>query len=194
MIRSIRCITLMTLLSVLCACASVTETPDNTVQVTRGRYIELPDPEDLAKEVSVNQLITVDWQGKVQQLPVKLEVENKKVVLAGFSSWGTRIFSLEYQSGEVVTEVLPGLEGQLPDPKQVLFYIMISLWPQEVWESRLAEANWQLTEQSDKRILMDSAKKEVVSIYYSDINDMLAGDIRLESQHDGYSILISTLD
>ncbi|PJC85801.1 DUF3261 domain-containing protein [Vibrio sp. HA2012] len=178
----------------LMACSSVNVSPDNSVQMAGGTSIPFPEPKALESVVSVSQMITATWNGDTQQLPVKLEVDADRVVLAGFSSWGTRLLSLEYSSAGIATYVLPGLEAQLPDPKQVLFYIMVSLWPQDVWREKLSLSGWDLVDKAHTRTLVDASGKVVVFIHYTDINNKLAGDIKLENPEAGYSVVISTLN
>ena len=36
------------------------------------------------------------------QLPIQLQITQDKLVLAGFSSWGTRLLSLTYQDNQLV--------------------------------------------------------------------------------------------
>ena len=72
---------------------------------------------------------------------MQLQVTSNEVVLAGFSSWGTRVLSLSYGGEQIQTEVLNGLQGSLPQPEQVLFNLMITLWPSSAWEGSLNELN-----------------------------------------------------
>ncbi|MFA0519778.1 DUF3261 domain-containing protein, partial [Vibrio sp. 10N.222.55.E8] len=76
-------------------------------------------PDQLGYSLIASQLISATWQNDTQQLPVQVEITEGKVVLAGFSSWGTRILSLQYQNQQIDTQILSGLGAALPQPEQV---------------------------------------------------------------------------
>ncbi|MDB1123257.1 DUF3261 domain-containing protein [Vibrio algarum] len=183
---------LICLLISLLGCTSLQTQPSTFVEIAPKTTVQLPLPKDLQQIITVNQLITATWNEKNHQLPVVLEVNEHAVKLAGFSSWGTRILSLEYTEDNIETEVLSGLGASLPDPKQVLFYLMITLWPEEVWQVKLADIGWQLTETPSQRTLFDNEGKKVVIIQYTN-KDKLSGDIHMQNTISNYQITIQTL-
>ncbi|WED25960.1 DUF3261 domain-containing protein [Vibrio sp. DW001] len=186
-------LTLITyLLLSLFGCTSLQTQPNTLVDIAPNTSVQLPLPKDLQLDITVNQIITAEWNNATHQLPVLLEVDEHSVKLAGFSSWGTRILSLEYTEDKIESEVLAGLGTSLPDPKQVLFYLMITLWPQEVWQTKLDDIGWKLTESAHLRTLLNEQGKEVVIIQYTNINK-LAGDIHMSNTISNYRITIQTL-
>jgi len=186
-------LTLMTyLLLSLFGCTSLRTQPNTFVDIAPNTSVQLPLPKDLQLDITVNQLITAEWNDATHQLPVLLEVNERSVRLAGFSSWGTRILSLEYTEDNIESEVLAGLGASLPDPKQVLFYLMITLGPQEVWQTKLDDIGWKLTESAHLRTLFNEQGKEVVIIQYTNENK-LAGDIHMRNTISNYRITIQTL-
>ena len=95
-----------------------------SVSLDNDTELALPLPSELGYSFTASQLINATWKNETQQLPVQVEVTPDKVVLAGFSSWGTRILSLQYQNQVIDTQVLSGLGATLPQPEQVLFNLM----------------------------------------------------------------------
>ena len=188
---------LATLLGVtVSACSLTPQSATPVVQITQQEQVSLPTPGDLGYSLTASQLIEATWnsdeQKRTEQLPVQLQVSNDKLVLAGFSSWGTRILSLNYQDDEITTEVLSGLGGVLPPPEQVLFNLMITLWPVSAWEAPLNKVRWQIIDNYNTRAIFDNSGKKVIDIQYSN-KDRLSGDIVFHHLIDNYTIKIKTL-
>ncbi|WP_261817677.1 DUF3261 domain-containing protein [Vibrio gallicus] len=176
-----------------CALAPKQSTP--YVEVEPGVQVDLPLPEQLGYQLTASQLITAQWgddQQQNQQLPVQLQVTDNKLVLAGFSSWGTRLLSLTYSDGAVTTEVMKGLDGVLPEPQQVLFNLMLTLWPASSWEAPLNKVKWHIIDTQTSRTIQDEQGNDLIVIQYQQPN-RLDGDIRFHNIKQGYSITIQTL-
>ncbi|MDC5849511.1 DUF3261 domain-containing protein [Vibrio europaeus] len=178
------------------ACSSTPQSTTPVVQITQQEQVSLPTPSDLGYSLTASQLIEATWnsdeQKRTEQLPVQLQVSSDKLVLAGFSSWGTRILSLNYQDDEITTEVLSGLGGVLPPPEQVLFNLMITLWPVSAWEAPLNKVRWQIIDNYNTRAIFDNSGNKVIDIQYSN-KDRLSGDIVFHHLIDNYTIKIKTL-
>jgi hypothetical protein len=116
--------------------------------------------------LTASQLVTVEYEDENHQLPVQLQVDPERLALAGFSSWGSRIMSLTYEKQEITTSVVPGLGQTLPDPEQILFNVMITLWPLEAWTEPLDSIGWQLKESPKQRQLIDDQQQVVATIRY----------------------------
>ncbi|NOH24951.1 DUF3261 domain-containing protein [Vibrio europaeus] len=188
---------LATLLGVtLSACSLTPQSITPVVQITQQEQVSLPTPVDLGYSLTASQLIEATWnsdeQKRTEQLPVQLQVSGDKLVLAGFSSWGTRILSLNYQDDKITTDVLSGLGGVLPPPEQVLFNLMITLWPVSAWEAPLNKVRWQIIDNYNTRAIFDNSGKKVIDIQYSN-KDRLSGDIVFHHLIDNYTIRITTL-
>ncbi|GAD80384.1 DUF3261 domain-containing protein [Vibrio ezurae] len=181
---------------VLSACVSTPVTHTPAVNITAHKQVHLPTADSLGYALTASQLIEASWhngqQTRTEQLPVQLQVTKDKLVLAGFSSWGTRILSLEYQGDKVTSEVLAGLNNVLPAPEQVLFNLMITVWPVSAWEGPLSEVNWKIIETENSRSIYDDSGKEVINIQYSH-EDKLSGKIIFHHLIDDYTITITTL-
>ncbi|MGR5126591.1 DUF3261 domain-containing protein [Photobacterium swingsii] len=195
------------LLSALSGCSSQPQQQQtNLIEIAPNVSVTIPTPEDLGYRLTASQLIGAQWgapaeQKQQQQLPVQLEVDPNKVALAGFSSWGARILTLSYQNQMIEASVLTGLETALPKPEQVLFNLMITLWPIESWQPHLAQIGWRLTESKQQRQLFDATGELVADIHYSTssiagvkTSAYLDGLITFNNRQLGYTITIKTLN
>lgn len=183
------------------------------IKIADNTWVHLPLPSQLGYAVTASQLLSVRYQDQHQQqqsnqLPIQLQITQDKVVLAGFSSWGTRLLSLTYQNQDIDTYVMTGLGGVLPQPEQVLFNLMITLWPVEVWQPQLQRIGWQLTEtltdsslepskpnhtpHAKQRTLINDKGQVVADIYYAD-RQALKGDITFINHALDFTIVIKTL-
>ncbi|HHF0551045.1 TPA: DUF3261 domain-containing protein [Vibrio antiquarius] len=194
--HAFRCTTLIVLSLFLSACSLVPHQSTPQVDIAENTQVNLPTPASLGYQLAASQLITASWviDGKPtsEQLPVQLQVTSNEVVLAGFSSWGTRVLSLSYDGEQIQTEVLNGLQGTLPRPEQVLFNLMITLWPSSAWEGSLNEVRWQMIDKNNSRAIFDSDGEKIIEIQYSSSNK-LEGKIDFHHLKHQFSISIQTL-
>ncbi|MFA0408397.1 DUF3261 domain-containing protein [Vibrio splendidus] len=197
MIRTLK-ITFVTLVGVmLSACSMVSQQPTGaSVSINNNTELALPLPAELGYSLTASQLISATWETDMQQLPVQVEVTADKVVLAGFSSWGTRILSLQYQNQVIDTQVLSGLGATLPQPEQVLFNLMLTLWPTEAWTQPLQTIGWHLVDTDNTRTVFDDDQQAIIRIeYQAKANEpKLSGDIVFKHLIQGYTITIQTLN
>lgn len=161
-------------------------------EVNDSLFVNLPKPAELNQTLNVSQLITAQWgKNKQQKLMVQLQVDQQQVVLAGFSAWGARLLSLTYAGDEIQTSVLSGLANNLPKPEQVLFNVMLSIWPVEAWKKPLAQIGWALIEKGLKRELIDNNGQVIVEITYQK-KPYLEGMIIFKHHSLDYIITIET--
>lgn len=162
------------------------------VEVSKSNFVTLPQPAQLQQDINVSQLISAQWaQEKQQKLLVQLQVNKNEVVFAGFSAWGIKLLTLHYSGKEIKTDILAGLSDTLPKPEQVLFNIMIAIWPVEAWQPSLTAVGWQLQEQGLQRRLLDENGKIIVAIDYQK-KPYLDGKITLHHQILDYTVIIET--
>lgn len=179
------------------ACSMVSQQPTGaSVIIDQETELALPLPVDLGYSLTASQLIIATWQDDTQQLPVQVEVTPDKVVLAGFSSWGTRILSLQYQNQAIETQVLSGLGATLPQPEQVLFNLMLTLWPAEAWAQPLQSIGWHLVDTDNSRTVFDDKKQAIIRIDYQAApgTHKTTGNIVFKHLTQGYTITIQTLN
>lgn len=191
---TIRTFLLMASALLLTACAGL---PDNNqVEIAPDRYVTLPAPSDFPASISVNQMITASWGNDSQVLPVHLEISPSDVVLVGFSSWGTRLLTLHYDGQKLDTDTLTGLGVVLPDGRQVLMNLMLTLWPAEAWEPHLAPIGWRLKDSGSTRTLLDENGETVAKIQYdgSKVSGVIPEQIQFEQLQQNYQITIQTLE
>ncbi|MEZ8206300.1 DUF3261 domain-containing protein [Vibrio splendidus] len=197
MIRTLK-VTFVTLMGVLLsACSMVSQQPTGaSVSINNDTELALPLPAELGYSLTASQLISATWETDTQQLPVQVEVTPDKVVLAGFSSWGTRILSLQYQNKAIETQVLSGLGATLPQPEQVLFNLMLTLWPTEAWTQPLQTIGWHLVDTDNTRTVFDDDQQAIIRIEYQvKANEpKLSRDIVFKHLIQGYTITIQTLN
>ncbi|PMG18909.1 hypothetical protein BCU97_05155 [Vibrio splendidus] len=181
----------------LSACSMVSQQPTGaSVAIDKDTELALPLPAELGYSFTASQLISATWQDDTQQLPVQVEVTSDKVVLAGFSSWGTRILSLQYQNQAIETQVLSGLGATLPQPEQVLFNLMLTLWPAEAWTQPLQGIGWHLVDTDNSRTVFDENQQAIIEIDYQAEpgTHKTTGNIVFKHLIQGYTITIQTLN
>ncbi|MFA0033632.1 DUF3261 domain-containing protein [Vibrio sp. 10N.261.49.A12] len=179
------------------ACSMVSQQPSGaSVSIDQDTDLALPLPAELGYSLTASQLISATWENDTQQLPVQVEVTPGKVVLAGFSSWGTRILSLQYQNQVIDTQVLSGLGATLPQPEQVLFNLMLTLWPAEAWAQPLQGIGWHLVDTDKTRTVFDDNQQAIISIeYQAKVGEpKTSGEIVFKHLIQGYTITIQTLN
>ncbi|MFA0131379.1 DUF3261 domain-containing protein [Vibrio splendidus] len=197
MIRTLKITFVMLVGVMLSACSMVSQQPTGaSVSINNDTELALPLPAELGYSLTASQLISATWQDNTQQLPVQVEVTPDKVVLAGFSSWGTRILSLQYQNQAIETQVLSGLGATLPQPEQVLFNLMLTLWSTEAWTQPLQTIGWHLVDTDNTRTVFDDDQQAIIRIeYQARANEpKLSGDIVFKHLIQGYTITIQTLN
>ncbi|HIP75854.1 MAG TPA: DUF3261 domain-containing protein [Psychromonas hadalis] len=176
----------------LSACSMVQGDVSVKVEVAKDVFLTLPKPNQLEKNIDASQLISATWgEQKEQSLLVQLQADQQKVVLAGFSAWGAKLLSLDYSGDKIETYVLSGFSDTLPKPQQILFNVMLSLWPTTAWQPELDKIGWQLTEQPLQRTLIDEKGNVIITINYEN-EAPLAGLITLKHHTLNYIITIKT--
>lgn len=162
------------------------------VEVDKDKFVVLPSPADFAETINVSQLISAQWGKQAQQkLLVQLQVDPQRVVLAGFSAWGAKLLSLDYSGNEINTYVLSGFSDVLPKPEQILFNVMLSIWPIQAWQKPLTKIGWKLQQQGLQRLLLDDQGKVIVHINYQQ-QPYLDGTITFKHLGLNYTIIIET--
>ena len=161
-----RSLLLMVLVGWMSGCVSRPQKQGNQVYIAPDVCLRMPAPSDLGYSLTASQLVTVEYADQTRQLPVQLQVDPEKLVLAGFSSWGSRIMSLTYADNEISTSVMTGLGQQLPDPEQILFNLLLALWPASAWEEPLSGIGWTLKEMPGKRELINNQGHIAATIQY----------------------------
>ncbi|AGH79957.1 phospho-N-acetylmuramoyl-pentapeptide- transferase [Psychromonas sp. CNPT3] len=183
---------LLSCLFLLNACALQPQSQLVQVAIDKNVYVSLPQPKQLGRHINVSQLISAQWDDKkTRDLLVQLEVDEQHVVLAGFSAWGVKLLSLTYSGDKIDSYVLTGLASTLPAPENILFNVMLSIWPVEAWQAPLSRIGWTLKEKGLQRYLYDAQGKTVIRIDYQR-KPYLQGKIVFRDLRTNYSISIET--
>jgi hypothetical protein len=193
-IKPIKCKLIIIFFSavLLSACSMIQGNAPIQVAVSKDVFLTLPKPAQLEKEIDATQLISAKWgDNKEQQLLVQLQVDKNNVVLAGFSAWGAKLLSLDYSGDKIETYLLSGLSEKLPKPEQILFNVMLSLWPISAWQPELDKIGWELAEKKNQRTLFDENGNTIITIDYESENPF-AGLITFKHHTLNYTITIKT--
>jgi hypothetical protein len=155
-----------------------------------GTLVTLPAP-GIAPPISQQQLLTARVKGKTQSLMVLLNADDKKVMLAGLSPLGIRLFRLSYDKNGVKTEQSITLP-EMPPASQVLADIMLSYWPVAAWQPQLPKG-WTLKDFDSRRELRDESHGLIETIQYLE-RDGSRQPVSIQHHRFGYSIAIQHLD
>lgn len=155
-----------------------------------GTLVTLPAP-GITPAISEQQLLTAHVKGKTQSLMVLLNADGQKVMLAGLSALGIRLFRLTYDAQGMKTEqsiILP----EMPPASQVLADIMLSYWPVSAWERQLPKG-WTLKDVGSRRELRDESAELIETVQYLTRNGRRQ-PVSIEHHRFGYAIAIQHLD
>lgn len=150
----------------LVGCGSSTQNTDAArpqAWLQPGTKVTLPAP-GITPTLNSQQLLTGSFNGKTQSLLVMLNADGHKIILAGLSSVGIRLFLVTYDQTGIHTEqsiVVP----QLPPASQVLADVMLSHWPISAWQPQLPKG-WTLQDKGDRRELRNARGTLVTEVVY----------------------------
>lgn len=120
-------------------------------------------PAALGETISVQQHLTVERDGKTNDLDAALEVDGKHINLVGLAL-GMRVLSLDYDGREITEWRHPMLPSQVK-AADVLEDLQLTLWPVEAIATALP-AGWTVEEQGLRRTLRREGEV-VATIDYS---------------------------
>lgn len=133
--------------------------------LTKGVKVNLPSPQS-THPLHDQQLLTVTVEGKDNSLIALVDSNGEQLTIAGLSTMGIRLFKINYQGNEILTEQAIFIP-QLPPATQVLSDIMLSYWPQAAWQAVLP-SGWQLIDQDYQRKLYDDKGALIIEMTYPD--------------------------
>ena len=190
----IRSVTLMAVMGLLAACSSA-PTPPPQVQIPE---FLIPAPHTYGKQLFSSHVLTAEWkvnatQRQRQQIPVNLQVTANSTFLDASTSWGTRLLTMTYRNGKLVTEMHAELNQNMPAPGNLLQDLSISLWPEQGLQEELALRNWRLVDTEGQRTIYDSEGEVLITVIYTDSVQPLNGFIQFEHHQQEFTLQIQTL-
>ncbi|WP_432464545.1 DUF3261 domain-containing protein [Agarivorans sp. QJM3NY_33] len=158
--RMIRGLALALCSLLLSACSHSNNKPTPTNQY------QWPSPAELGFNLNAEQVIQAQYGEQQVLLPLALEVNQTQLVVIGFSNWGTRVFSLEWNGKDLASEAIQLPNITLPPPSEVLNDIFLALWPAESLAPMLQAKSWTLHDSAQRREIIQADGKPVMTIDY----------------------------
>ena len=189
--RSGRLLMLVPILLLLGGCG--TQGPPH-FQLNESTGITLPEAGWITQSMEREQLLEVEYHGKVEHLHVILTMESENVRLVVLSPMGILLSEAVYAEGRVSsTQRFPGM--QIPPPQQVLGDILMCYLPVDAWREALP-SGWVLADDPDgARRLRDHAGELVSEIHFAEGSpDSIRDPISIRHFTFGYQIEIETLE
>jgi hypothetical protein len=145
-------------------------------------------PATLGRSLSLQQHLTVERQGRIDELDAALEVDAERLDLVGLAL-GQRILALHYDGRSLQSWRHPLVPEQLRG-EDVLEDLQLTLWPIEVIRNALP-AGWSI-EENDRRRTLRLLDQAVLVIDYSD-EPRWRGKIELTNLRYQYRLTIQSV-
>jgi len=142
---------------VLAGCASTSPDPTPPARL----HLRLA-PSALGAEISLQQHLTVEREGRTDQLDTVLEIDAAQLDLVGLA-FGQRVMSLHYDGRELQTWRHFMLPAQVQG-EDVLQDVQLTLWPAASIRAALP-AGWELRESEGQRTLLQGGETIAVIDY-----------------------------
>lgn len=168
------------LILLLAGCASTKPPPVARLNLTLA-------PAALGESVSLQQHLTVERNGRIDELDAAIEIDDKHVEVVGLA-FGQRVLTVSYDGKEVKTWRHLMLPAQVQG-EDVLADMQLALWPVEAIAAKLP-AGWRVEENGLlRRLYLD--QELVTSIAYSATPRWL-GTIKMENLRYKYRLTIQS--
>jgi hypothetical protein len=145
-------------------------------------------PATLGVSLSLQQHLTVERQGRIDDLDAALEVDTDRLNLVGLA-FGQRLFALSYDGQTLQSWRHPLVPDQLRG-EDVLEDLQLTLWPIEVIAGALP-SDWNIDENGRKRILR--LRGEPVMIIEYSAEPRWRGKIELVNLRYQYRLAIESV-
>lgn len=133
--------------ALLSACST---TPDNPAQESARLHLRLA-PAALGTTLSLQQHLTVEREGRTDQLDTALQIDDQQLDLVGLA-FGQRVMTLHYDGRELQTWRHFMLPKQVQG-EDVLQDVQLTLWPAAAIRAALP-SGWELRESDGQRTLL----------------------------------------
>lgn len=146
------------------------------------------NPAELGQSIALQQHLTIERNGKTDEMDAALEVDASQLQLVGLA-FGQRVLSLNYD-GKKLTSWRHFMLPEQVRAEDILEDMQLTLWPLES-VSRALPAGWRIQEQWLERSLY-MGDSLVCVIHYSAM-PRWSGTVRLENLRYHYIITIQSL-
>ena len=144
-------------------------------------------PAALGDTVSVQQHLTVERQGRIDELDAALEIDAQQVQIVGLA-FGQRVLTVAFD-GDKLTSWRHLMLPREVRAEDVLEDVQLSLWPAEAI-ARVLPAGWRIEDQGLVRTLyLNDAL--VTTITYSGL-PRWSGTVTLDNRRYGYRLTITS--
>ncbi len=166
-------------LLILTGCATVPPAPDRL-------NLRLA-PGDLGESIALQQHLTVERNGKIDELDAALEVDDNQLHLVGLA-FGQRVLSLDYDGKKLSSWRHFMLPSQVRE-EDILEDILLTLWPLESIQ-RALPTGWQIEDNGLQRTLT-MGNSVICVIHYSQL-PRWSGIVKLNNLRYHYSLIIQS--
>jgi len=170
--------------AVLAACAS-TPAPNSGEQTRLSLRLQ---PSALGASIALQQHLTVERNGKIDELDAALEADGEHVELVGLAL-GQRVLSLDYDGKELKSWRHVMLPAQV-QAEDVLQDLQLVMWPQPAISAALPES-WRIEDNGLHRTLLQNGQPVTV-IDYSQL-PRWSGTVTLENLRYHYRLTIHSV-
>jgi hypothetical protein len=148
--------------------------------------LKLP-PSALGASVNVQQHLTVDRDGRADELDAALEIDSERVDLVGLVL-GQRVLALHYDGKRLETWRHPMMPEALRG-EDVLEDLQLTLWPVEEISDALP-AGWRIEESGQRRTILE--KDTPVTVIHYTTQPRWSGTVELQNLRFRYRLTIRT--
>jgi hypothetical protein len=145
-------------------------------------------PAELGTSIALQQHLTVERDGKTNELDAALEVDDKQLQLVGLA-FGQRVLSLNYD-GKQLTSWRHFMLPKQVRPEDILEDIQLTLWPLESIRKALPP-DWRVEDDGLQRTLYKE-NTVVCRITYSNM-PRWSSTVKLDNLRYHYSLIIQSL-
>ena len=145
-------------------------------------------PAALGESISLQQHLTVDRNGKIDELDIALEVDRQRLDLVGLAL-GQRVLTLSYD-GQILNSWRHPMFPAVVHSEDVLEDLQLVLWPADAVREALP-VGWRIEENGRRRTLL-AGEMPVTVINYTR-EQRWSGDIELVNLRYHYRLIIQSV-
>jgi hypothetical protein len=164
------------------------------VEIIPGQWIQLPQPKQLAFNITAAQILTAKYKIKNKTYSYTSQVQVEKtpqhLILVAVAGWGGELFSIYYNGITIKTSSLP-MEHAGLGIQHVLSDFILIYADKNLLDNILKSTNIKLKINKQQRIFL-LHNKPIITIHYQNANPW-QGNIVLHNLKLNYTIKITTI-